>query len=134
MFGDAAEKGDVQFVSIMVGDVPKSSLRKYAEILSTIVEKPDTLVAVSSDFCHHGSNTFGFAPKIPGLKQFEVVEKLDRKGMDLIEEGSEEGFRAYLDESGNTICGQNPIRLMLEILTVLKEKGLKFETKFVKYA
>lgn len=39
-----------------------------------------------------------------------------------------------MDETGNTICGQNPIRLMLEILTVLKEKGQKFETKFVKYA
>ena len=74
MFGDAAEKGDVLFVSIMVGDVPKSKLKKYAEILSTIVEKEDTLVAVSSDFCHHGSDSFGFAPTIPGLKQFEVVE------------------------------------------------------------
>ncbi len=135
LFGERAEKGEVRFVSIMVGDVPKAKLQEYAEILASLISKERVMVAVSSDFCHHGSNTFGYAPTAAGLKQYEVVEQLDRRGMDLIEEGNEAAFKAYLDETKNTICGQNPIRLMMEILAVMKEKmGVKCETKFVAYA
>lgn len=93
IFGERASKGEVKFLSIMVGEVKRSMIGKYAEILAEIIKKPRTLVVVSSDFCHHGSNTFGFAPTTPGLKQFEVVEKLDKKGMDLIEEGNELAFK-----------------------------------------
>ena len=47
------------------------------------------LFIVSSDFCHHGSNTFGYAPTEEGLASHEVVTKLDRRGMDIIETGTE---------------------------------------------
>lgn len=38
------------------------------------------------------------------------------RGMKLIENQDAEGFRNYLDETNNTICGRNPISILLESL------------------
>lgn len=40
-------------------------------------------------------------------------------------------FRRYLQETGNTICGQNPIILLISLI---EKCGTALNTSFVKYA
>lgn len=61
---------------------------------------------------------------------YEFIEWLDRKGMTIIEDHNADNFRAYLVETGNTICGQHPILVLLETIRAC-HLGLK--TRFVKY-
>jgi MEMO1 family protein len=50
--------------------------------------------------------------------------------MALIERHDIKGFTKYIDETGNTICGENPIKVLIS--TVLHSR-LKLNTKFVQY-
>ena len=72
--------------------------------------------------------------------------------MELIEKHDTKGFQKYLDETDNTICGRNPILILLNVKyfsnheylllfinnssQILKHSALatKLKTKFVKYA
>ena len=59
------------------------------------------------------------------------IEKTDREGMGLIEAHNLDGFLSYLKETKNTICGRNPIQLLLAII---EEAGAtNYETSFIAY-
>ena len=45
------------------------------------------------------------------------------QGMDIIERIDVKGFRAYLKQYGNTICGRNPIAVLLSALETLRTTG-----------
>lgn len=51
----------------------------------------------------------------------DAIERLDRRGMRLIERQDGPGFRRYLSRTRNTICGRYPISLFLEVLRQLRE-------------
>jgi AmmeMemoRadiSam system protein B len=51
--------------------------------------------------------------------------------MDLIKNLDLEGFRKYLTETRNTICGRNPIQLMMNIVIQSKQA---VKVKWVDYA
>lgn len=73
---------------------------------------------MSSDFCHWGEN-FDFQFKYPNFTEGEIyksIEQLDKTGMQLIENQSLADFQKYLSETKNTICGANPIQLLLAII------------------
>lgn len=54
--------------------------------------------------------------------------------MNLIENQNVAPFEAYLKETKNTICGREPIKLLLAIMEEAQKKGnSQYETKFVKY-
>lgn len=53
----------------------------------------------------------------------DAIERLDRRGMRLIERQDGRSFRRYLSKTRNTICGRFPISLFLEVLRQLKEEG-----------
>ena len=74
----------------------------------------------------------------------DAIERLDRRGMRLIEQQDGPRFRAYLSATKNTICGRFPISLFLEVLRQLREEGgggdpssslppLRHSVKFVAY-
>ena len=50
--------------------------------------------------------------------------------MKLIEKQDLKGFEKYLDVTENTICGRNPIRLLL---STINHSKLKVNTQFVQY-
>lgn len=50
--------------------------------------------------------------------------------MKLIEKQDLKGFTKYLDETENTICGRNPICLLL---STINHSKLKVNTQFVQY-
>lgn len=108
---------------------------KYAKALLPLFKDEKTIFIISSDFCHWGGHFeyYFMVPNEPVIHK--SIEKLDKIGMDLIEKNKLEPFHKYLEETENTICGQQPIMLLLAILEeIAKEAGEdKIETKFVKY-
>lgn len=52
--------------------------------------------------------------------------------MELIEKNDTKSFDKYIEETGNTICGEFPIRILMH--TIKNSKSYKnLETKFVQY-
>ena len=124
---------DIKLVPLMIGSLPAKTLPHYAKALLTLFQDPKTAFIVSSDFCHWGCDfeyTFRFKDE-PTL--YKSIEKLDRRAFEAIESHSVKTFRHYLDETENTICGQEPILLLLAIIEQAQVSGQMYETKFVKY-
>ena len=72
---------------------------------------------------------------------WQSIEAMDRAGMSLIESHNSayalpSTFRRYLRDTGNTICGQNPIILLLSVLCtqLFEASSLSLRTSFVHYA
>ena len=51
--------------------------------------------------------------------------------MNLIEKNDLKGFDGYIENTGNTICGEQPIRLLMSTINHSKYKA---QTEFVRYA
>ena len=126
----------ITLVPLMVGHVPPEKMDDFAKALAPYFMDPKTLFVVSSDFCHWGkrfkfTHTFSEEPLI-----YKSISKLDHMGMELIEKQNLKGFQDYLNEYKNTICGRNPICVLLATIEYCEKNkaGAKFETKFIKYA
>lgn len=93
----------------MVGNLTDSKQDYYATILSELLKDHRTLLVISSDFCHWGDNFdyFYLREKLDHHKNCvsTQIERLDREGIDHIVKFEVEGFRKYLKETDNTICG-----------------------------
>lgn len=61
---------------------------------------------------------------------WQFIEELDKAGMKLIEKNDLKGFMKYIDETGNTICGEHPIKLLMN---TIQYSSKKLNTTFVKY-
>lgn len=71
------------------------------------------------------------------LAIWESIKLLDEKAMEVISKGIEnntayEDWKMYLDITGNTICGQNPIKLVLKLLTQVRVND--FRTEWLNYS
>ncbi len=73
----------------------------------------ETLVVVSSDFTHFGPR-FDYVPFADDVPR--RIEELDRGALARILEHDGGGFEDYVRQTGATICGRNPIRVLLELL------------------
>ncbi len=109
----AAVQPGVPLVPLLVGRLgDDASVRRPAEAVRSILEPGDRVV-VSCDFTHYGPR-YGYVP----FRQ-RVTEGLDR-----LMEGAVEpllradlpGFTQHLRETGDTICGREPVRLLLALL------------------
>jgi hypothetical protein len=116
-----------KLVPLIVGDMGDAGYREAAQALATVVDD-STVIVISSDFTHYGPN-YGYMPKFKkGVKQ--GLHDLDMGAVELIVKGDGEGFTRYVDETGATICGRNPIRLALELF---KAMGWKADGKLMAY-
>ena len=75
----------------------------------------DTLWVVSSDFTHYGA-AFAYQPFTDNIP--EKLKALDMGAVERILNFDQQGFSDYLIETGATICGANPIRLLLETISL----------------
>jgi AmmeMemoRadiSam system protein B/AmmeMemoRadiSam system protein A len=72
-----------------------------------------TLVVISSDFTHYGDNY----DYVPFTKDVEAnLRKLDMGVFGLFAKKDLKGFIRFLDETGATVCGRNPLALLLAML------------------
>jgi AmmeMemoRadiSam system protein B len=121
-----------KLIPIMVGQLDLDVEAKIAQSLQRLFNNPSVLFVISSDFCHWGSR-FRFDPYENDKPIHSFIEELDRKGMSLIEQLDHYQFSKYLKSTGNTICGRNPILLLLKIIEIAQKDGLKCKMEFVEY-
>ncbi|KAF3987252.1 hypothetical protein FT663_04017 [Candidozyma haemuli var. vulneris] len=131
----AQEDGvDVKIVPIMVSGLSPALREKIVEALAPYMEKEENTFVVSSDFCHWGRR-FGYTEYVPGEDLDECdeysdkrarapganaiwqsIEFLDRSAMAVAQKGSADAWDEYIEATGNTICGQKPLGIVLRLL------------------
>lgn len=119
-----------KLVPIMVGYLDAKLEKAYGELLAPFFDRPGTIFIISSDFCHWGRR-FRFTYWDKCVPIWKSIEDLDKQGMNMIEQKNADGFRAYLSEFGNTICGRFPIQIFLQVVAHSTQSA---EVKFVHYA
>uniref|UniRef100_T1J9L6 Protein MEMO1 n=1 Tax=Strigamia maritima TaxID=126957 RepID=T1J9L6_STRMM len=129
-------KNQFTIIPVLVGSLSTDKEAEYGKIFSSYLANPENLFVISSDFCHWGQRfRYTYYDKSSG-EIYKSIEKLDRMGMDLIEQMSPNGFSDYLKKYGNTICGRHPIGVLLNAIQVLDKtgNGHRMRLKFLKYA
>ncbi|KAK6052164.1 Memo-like protein [Cooperia oncophora] len=127
---------NVTVIPVLVGSLTPPKQQAYGKIFANYLENPRNLFVISSDFCHWG-NRFHFAPHNPnsGLAIYEQITQLDRDGMDAIETLNPQIFNDYLKRTQNTICGRNPITVMLQAAEHFRMmNNHTHEFRFLKYS
>ena len=110
-----ATLGRFCLVPVLAGDTDEAVERAFAERLATL-DDGRTLFVFSSDFSHYGPrfDFQPFGPLSPAVR--EKVRAMDDRGAGLLARVDAKGFRDYLRETGNTICGRHGLATMLELL------------------
>lgn len=117
---------DIKLIPLVCGQLDQSMLKPLSESLSKLWDD-NTLWVVSSDFTHYG-RSFGYMPFTSNVK--DNLKQLDGSAIEKILAFDEKGFTSYLEKTGATICGANPIRLML---TVLNNPKTQLQSRLISY-
>jgi len=130
--------GDRQFtiVPILVGSLSLQRQQSYGKLLARYVADPQNLFVISSDFCHWGSR-FHFSPySVSSPKPIhEQIAALDQRAMEAIATLDPPVFTDYLKDTQNTICGRNPICVMLQAAEHFRQmNNHNHEMRFLKYS
>jgi AmmeMemoRadiSam system protein B/AmmeMemoRadiSam system protein A len=113
-----------RLVPIVIGRLERAELDAIAAALHPLLVE-GTILVVSSDFTHYGPN-YGYLPfraEIP-----EHLRKLDLGAADRILARDLPAFEAYVDSTDATICGAEPIRILLRAL-----EGIPLEGRLADY-
>ena len=105
----ALEGRDWTLVPVTLGQLDDAARGQAAQALGALMDGRTALV-VSSDFTHFGSN-FGYVPFRTNVAA--NLRKLDGGAIEKILAGDADGFAAYCEETGATICGQDSIGVLL---------------------
>ncbi len=103
---------EARVVPLVVGRLSDSAADSLAHALRPLLTR-DSLLVISSDFTHFGPS-FGYVPFQDDIEN--RLRRLDLGAFEYIRYHDRDGFRAYLDETGATICGADPIRILLTLL------------------
>src|SRR5262245_20294782 len=101
---------------LLVGDLEAGDAAALAAALRPLVV-PGTLVVVSSDLTHYGRR-FDYLPVPPtdAASVAAAVRRLDDAALEHILARDADGFVAWVDETGATICGRNALDVLLRAL------------------
>lgn len=102
-----------KMVSLLVGEMSLKDFERAGALLRAQLDDK-TVFVVSSDFTHYGK-AYGFAPFERGDTKKQMYA-LDRGAIDRICARDLQGFRDYLRDTGATICGYQPISLLIKTL------------------
>jgi AmmeMemoRadiSam system protein B len=117
-----AALGRFCLVPALAGDTDESLERAFAQRLARL-DDGRTLFVFSSDFAHYGPR-FEFQPfgaLSPAVR--EKVRAMDERGVALLAALDARGFRDYLRQTGNTICGRHGLATLLELLPRIATKA-----------
>ena len=125
-------KKDFSLVPIMVGHNDLLTNTEIGKALYDLYEDPKTLFVISSDFCHWGQN-FGFTYYNNQFGNIsDSTRDLDMQALQIISEMNSAKMDQYFKKTRNTICGRNPITIVLSIIENYKknhsDKKLSFDT------
>jgi AmmeMemoRadiSam system protein B len=138
----------ITIVPLVIGSTSAETEAMIGRALAPYFLDPQTLFVISSDFCHWGKRFQYTHLRSLSTENCEElvcvadpaklpinagIELLDRAGMKYIERQDLVGFRQYLQEEQNTICGQHPICVLLEMINLCRDQ-LKTECTFLHYS
>ena len=117
---------------LMIGETTFEQNKKIGKFLYDLYNDNKTLFVISSDFCHWGQD-FDYVYYNKKFKNiWESTEDLDKQALDIIAEMDSKKFDAYIKKTKNTICGRNPITIVLSIIEEYKKnhqnKKISFDT------
>lgn len=128
-----SKRGKFKVVPIMIGNTTSEKEKMYGELLAPYFLRPNVLFIISSDFCHWGERfSYTYYDQRHG-EIWRSIEALDKMGMELIEKLEPVDFKNYLREYDNTICGNHPISVLLNLLKSLNRNS-DFSLKFIDYS
>ena len=133
IFDKQIKEKSVKVVPIIVGDLDRNSVgynfEMYSKLLLPYFQDPSNLFVISSDFCHWGQR-FGFTSYYKNGPEpnsttalnfpseiYKGIEAMDKHAMEMISQkkGAYDSFYNYMKSTKNTICGRNPILLVLKM-------------------
>ncbi|CAD5224180.1 unnamed protein product [Bursaphelenchus okinawaensis] len=123
-------------IPVLVGSLSQSKQHQYGKIFAKYLADPDNFFVISSDFCHWGER-FHYTPHNVYSGKFihEQISELDHRGMDAIATLNPPVFNDYLKETQNTICGRNPICVMLQAAEYFRQmNNHTADFKFLRYS
>lgn len=134
----------VKIVPVMISANEPEYLEAIVNGLAPFFQDKRNTFVISSDFCHWGSrfryqayipkhidpvigNTKEICDLVQGIKSnskvgdieiFRSIEILDKLAMDIASFGSSKEWKSYINKTGNTICGEKPITVVLQLLEI----------------
>ena len=122
---------EFSIIPIIVGDNNYETNKKIAEILYELYKDKKTLFVISSDFCHWGRN-FGYTYYDKNFNNiWESIQDLDKQALDIIKEINSQKLEKYFKKTKNTICGRNPISIILSIVEKYKNEHKNENVEFI---
>lgn len=103
---------NIKLVPVVVGDIDLKTAQKIGELLLKLIDEK-TLVIASSDFTHYGPG-FHYVPFKENIP--ENLKELDLGAFKFIEKKDLQGFKNYCSKTGITICGENPLSILISML------------------
>eukprot|EP00924_Labyrinthula_sp_SR-Ha-C_P013751 maker-scaffold_5-snap-gene-12.58-mRNA-1 protein AED:0.02 eAED:0.02 QI:104/0.5/0.66/1/1/1/3/40/303 len=128
------QNANVKLVPIMVGNISTKQEKYFGGVFARYLANPENLFVVSTDFCHWGER-FQYTHKYDEFGQEEIyksIEKLDKIGVELLENLDFEGWVNYLKTTRNTVCGRHPVSILLGAICQSELRD-SIELKLVKY-
>jgi len=103
-------------VPILVGALEPGDAERLAAALAPLLAA-GTLVVVSSDLTHYGRR-FDYLPVPPtdAATVAAAVRALDDRALEHIVARDADGFLRHVEDTGATICGRDPIEVLLRAL------------------
>lgn len=156
IMGEGADAdADVAVVPIVVGMLTRETAADFAAMLAPLLADSGTIAVVSSDFCHWGLRFAYTRYQAPDRAPVTLTQRtprevyshfpihasiaaLDRQAMDKISRAdgdmraAAEAFAQNLALTRNTVCGRNPIYLLLHALAALGDTH-RFACRFTHY-
>ena len=125
------QERDFNVLPIVVGQNDYENNIKIGKLLYDLYEDEKTLFVVSSDFCHWGRR-FGFTYYDEKFDEiWKSTENLDKIALEIISKMNSKELFDYFKKYRNTICGRNPITIVLSIIEEYQkqnqDKKLSFE-------
>ncbi|MFQ5877700.1 MAG: AmmeMemoRadiSam system protein B, partial [Acidobacteriota bacterium] len=102
-------------VPILTGRTDPAMQRALAKRLARLHDGR-TLFAFSSDFTHYGPR-YAYAPYGPSAMRARArIRALDQRAIGFLSPPDADGFRKFLEETSDTICGREGIEVLLELM------------------
>ncbi len=103
---------DFTLVPLIIGHVTDEDIGDIIHGLTKIIDK-DTLVVISTDFIHHGPS---YEYDVFDRNIIHNIRYFDSLAVNSICAQDYRGFERVLKDTGATICGQNPIKILLGLI------------------
>jgi AmmeMemoRadiSam system protein A/AmmeMemoRadiSam system protein B len=121
-FSAPAAKVVPVYVSGLTHESRTAAARKLSSLLG-----PETVVVASSDFTHYG-RAFSYQPFPADEFAVERLREIDESAIEAAGTLCADQFLAELRTSGSTVCGTEPISLLLETLRLAGRDEEIFQT------